>query len=170
MGYVLVLGGARAGKSAYAHRLALDSALRVFFIATAGAEDDEMEERIARHRSRRPAEWSTVEERIDLGAAIVSTPATSFVIVDCLTLWVSNLLGAGCGADQILAAARAVAQDLAGRRGVVVTNEVGLGIVPANQLARTFRDVLGSANAVFADRAERSVLMVAGRAVALAPP
>jgi adenosyl cobinamide kinase/adenosyl cobinamide phosphate guanylyltransferase len=169
MGYVLVLGGARAGKSAYAQGLALDSGLPVFFIATAAAEDGEMEERIARHRSTRPAEWSTVEERIDLGAAVAATPAASFVIVDCLTLWVSNLLGAGRTADQIVSAARAVAHDLAARRGAVVSNEVGLGIVPANKLARTFRDVLGSVNAVFADGAERSVLMVAGRVVALGP-
>lgn len=170
MGYVLVLGGARAGKSAYAQRLALESGLPVSFIATASAEDDEMQERIARHRSRRPAAWSTVEERIDLGAALASTATASFVIVDCLTLWVTNLLGAGRGPDQVLSAAGAVAQDLARRRGVVVSNEVGLGIVPANELARAFRDVLGSVNAVFADCAERSVLMVAGRVVALEPP
>jgi len=110
----------------------------------------------------RPPEWSTVEAPLELGAAVAATPPDQFVVVDCLTLWVSNLLGEGMPADEIFARAETAAGKLAARRGVVVSNEVGLGIVPANELAREFRDVLGSVNAAFARCAERSLLMVAG--------
>ncbi|TMD16049.1 MAG: bifunctional adenosylcobinamide kinase/adenosylcobinamide-phosphate guanylyltransferase [Chloroflexi bacterium] len=167
MGFVLILGGARSGKSGLADRLGRESGGPVRFIATATPEDPEMEDRIRRHRDTRPPHWSTVEEPVDLQAAIRAGPVSDFVIVDCLTLWVSNLLGAGRGQDEIRAMAGEAALELALHRGVVVTNEVGLGIVPANELARTFRDLLGAVNALFADRAERSVLMVAGRALEL---
>jgi adenosyl cobinamide kinase/adenosyl cobinamide phosphate guanylyltransferase len=169
MGFVLILGGARSGKSRLADGLGRESRGPVTLIATATAEDGEMAERIRRHRDARAAEWSTVEVPLELRAAVRAAPDNDFIIVDCLTLWVSNLLGAGRGREAIQAAAADAARDLAMRRGAVVTNEVGLGIVPANQLARTFRDVLGAVNAAFADCAERSVLMVAGRAVELKP-
>jgi adenosyl cobinamide kinase/adenosyl cobinamide phosphate guanylyltransferase len=169
MGFVLVLGGARAGKSAYAQRLAASSGAAVVMVATATAEDPEMEERIERHRRSRPPGWRTLEEPIELEPAVRAIPGDSFVIVDCLTLWVSNLLGAGRPAAEVCELAEAAARELATRRGTVVSNEVGLGIVPANPLARTFRDVLGSVNATFAECAERSVLMVAGRALELGP-
>jgi adenosyl cobinamide kinase/adenosyl cobinamide phosphate guanylyltransferase len=167
MGYVLVLGGARSGKSDMAHGLGLDSGRHVTFVATATAGDEEMSARIARHRASRPAEWSTVEAPLDIGAAIHGAPEGDFVILDCLTLWVSNMLGAGRTADQILTLAAGAAAGMARRDGVVVTNEVGLGIVPANELARIFRDVLGAINVTFAECSERSVLMVAGRALEL---
>ncbi len=167
MGYVLVLGGARSGKSRLADHLGREAGAHVTFIATATADDSEMAVRIARHRGSRPADWSTVEAPLELHAAISSVPATDFVIVDCLTLWVSNLMGAGQSADEIRAMAADVARTLAHRRGVVVTNEVGLGIVPANELARAYRDLLGAVNVTFADCAERSLLMVAGRALEL---
>ncbi|HSS60493.1 MAG TPA: bifunctional adenosylcobinamide kinase/adenosylcobinamide-phosphate guanylyltransferase [Candidatus Limnocylindrales bacterium] len=167
MGFVFVVGGARSGKSDRAQRLAIESTLPVTFIATGTAGDAEMEERIRRHRSARPHDWSTIEEPIDLQAAIEATSPIHFLIVDCLTLWVSNLLGAGWRPDEIEAAARSAAAALAGRTGVVVSNEVGLGIVPANELGRTFRDVLGAVNAHFSACADRSVLMVAGRAIEL---
>jgi adenosylcobyric acid synthase len=169
MGFVLVLGGARSGKSDLANRLGRDSGGPVTFIATATAGDIEMDERIRRHRDLRPPEWSTVEEAIDLQAAIEAASAGDFVIVDCVTLWVSNLLGAGRNSDEIRGLARTAAHELGRRRGAVVTNEVGLGIVPANELARAFRDVLGAVNTVFAESAERSVFMVAGRALELKP-
>ncbi len=89
------------------------------------------------------------------------------MVVDCLTLWVSNLLGAGVAADEILGRAERLAGELATRSGVVVSNEVGLGIVPGNELSRTFRDALGGVNAALARCAERSVLMVAGRTLEL---
>jgi adenosyl cobinamide kinase/adenosyl cobinamide phosphate guanylyltransferase len=170
MGFVLVLGGARAGKSDFAQRLASASGLPVTLIATAAALDSEMAERIERHRALRPPEWSTVEEQLDLSGAMTAAGDPSFLIVDCLTLWVSNLLHAGRGSEEIGLLARAAAQQLAARRGAVVSNEVGLGIVPANELARNFRDTLGRVNTVFADCAARSVLMVAGRVVELGAP
>ena len=167
MGFVLLLGGARSGKSDRATRLALESGMPVRFIATATPDDEEMTERISRHRSARPAEWSTVEAALELLAAIEATRRDEFVVVDCLTLWISNMLGAGVTAEEILTRAERAAGELAARHGVVVTNEVGLGIVPANTLARTFRDVLGGVNAAFARCADRSVLMVAGRTLEL---
>jgi adenosyl cobinamide kinase/adenosyl cobinamide phosphate guanylyltransferase len=167
MGFVLILGGARSGKSDLAHRFGVDSAMPVTFIATATGEDGEMDERIQRHRNARPPRWSTVEEPLELQAAIDAAPDGDFVIVDCLTLWVSNLLGKGREPDAIRALAASAARELAHRRGAVVTNEVGLGIVPANDLARTFRDVLGAVNTIFAECAERSLLMVAGRTLEL---
>jgi adenosyl cobinamide kinase/adenosyl cobinamide phosphate guanylyltransferase len=167
MGFTLILGGARSGKSDRALRMAVESGLPVTFIATASAGDSEMDERIRRHRASRPLDWTTVEEPIDIVSAAGGAPAADFVIVDCLTLWVSNLLGAGWTAEQVQTAARQAADALASRRGAVVTNEVGLGIVPANELARRFRDVLGDVNTAFARCADRSVLMVAGRALEL---
>jgi adenosyl cobinamide kinase/adenosyl cobinamide phosphate guanylyltransferase len=167
MPFVLLLGGARSGKSAMAERLAVDSGVPVSFIATAEPGDDEMAARIERHRSQRPAGWRTIEAPLDLLAAIRSTSRSDFLIVDCLTLWVSNLLENGQDATEINAAAERVAQELSRRQGVVVTNEVGLGIVPANELARAFRDVLGTVNSRFAGSAGRAILMVAGRALEL---
>jgi adenosyl cobinamide kinase/adenosyl cobinamide phosphate guanylyltransferase len=169
MGFVLILGGARSGKSRLAVRLGLESGGPVTFIATATPEDGEMAERIRLHRQSRPDGWSTVEEPLELRSAIRAVGTDDFVIVDCLTLWVSNLLGAGLGGEAIHTAAAEAAAELVQRRGVVVTNEVGLGIVPANALARGFRDVLGDVNTIFADCSESSVLAVAGRALELKP-
>ena len=109
-----------------------------------------------------------MEAPLELRDAIAARPADDFLIVDCLTLWVSNLLGASRLPDDIRDSCDAAAEEMATRDGVVVTNEVGLGIVPANPLARTFRDTLGRVNAAFAMRAERSLLMVAGRSLELA--
>lgn len=163
MGFVLILGGARSGKSDRAQRLGLESGRPVTFVATATVGDEEMAERIGRHRAARPSAWATVEAPLQLFDAVRAAPFDDFVIVDCLTLWVSNLLESGQGRDDVVRQADCVAAELAGRHGAVVSNEVGLGIVPASPLARTFRDVLGSVNARFATHAERSVLMVAGR-------
>ena len=167
MGFVLLLGGARSGKSALAARLALESKLPVTVIATATAGDEEMAGRIQRHRGSRPSAWKTVEEPIDLLGAIRASAAGDFLVVDCLTLWVTNLMGAGsepAGFGQLV---DPIVGELSGRRGVVVTNEVGMGIVPVNELARQFRDALAFVNTRFAERAERAVLMVAGRALEL---
>ena len=170
MGYVLLLGGARSGKSALACRLAAESGRDVTVIATATAGDAEMTARIERHRASRPAQWRTVEEPIELGAAVATSDSKSYVLVDCLTLWVANLLGDGVSAAEIVERAGSVAAALAERDAVVVTNEVGLGIVPANELARTYRDTLGAVNAEFAAGAQRALLMVAGRALELVAP
>lgn len=167
MPFVLVLGGARSGKSAMAERLAVESGDPVIFIATGEARDEEMEARIRRHREDRPPSWQTVEAPVDLLAAIASRSRGEFLVVDCLTLWVSNLLEKGMDSGDINVVAAAVAKELSRRRGAVVSNEVGLGIVPANELGRAFRDALGSVNVLFADAAERAVLMVAGRVLEL---
>ena len=170
MGFVLLLGGARSGKSDLACRLAAESGRDVTVIATATAGDPEMAARIDRHRGSRPAHWHTIEEPLDVAAAVTSCAVTRLLVVDCLTLWVSNLLGAGCSADGVIERAVSLAGELVGRSGVVVSNEVGLGIVPANEMTRAYRDTLGIVNAEFAARAERAVLMVAGRALELVPP
>jgi adenosylcobinamide kinase / adenosylcobinamide-phosphate guanylyltransferase len=170
MPYTLVTGGARAGKSAVAQRMALASGLAVSVVATAEPRDDEMAARIARHRVERPPEWTTVEAPLDVEGALRSIPADRFVLLDCLTLWVSNLIEAGRTSDEIRSSGSEVAAELLRRRGVVVTNEVGLGVVPANELARRYVEDLGAVNACFAASAERALLMVAGRTLELDAP
>jgi adenosylcobinamide kinase / adenosylcobinamide-phosphate guanylyltransferase len=167
VGFLLVLGGARSGKSDHAARVAAESGMPVTFIATATSGDAEMTDRISRHRAGRPGDWETIEEPLDLDAAVTAVSADRFVVVDCLTLWVSNLLGAGVPAAEIPGRAGQLANRLVTVQGVVVSNEVGLGIVPTNELARTFRDLLGAVNAAFARCAERSVFMVAGKTLEL---
>jgi len=166
---VLLLGGARSGKSDTAVRLAAGAGAPVTFIATAEAGDAEMAERIERHRAQRPTAWTIVEAPLDLASAVTSAPRADYLVVDCLTLWVSNLLGHGRAGSDVLAEARRVAEVLRDHPSVVVSNEVGLGIVPANELARLFGDTLGSVNAIFASAASRTLFMVAGRALPLAP-
>jgi adenosyl cobinamide kinase/adenosyl cobinamide phosphate guanylyltransferase len=171
MPFVLLLGGARSGKSALAVRIASRSAAPVAMIATAEAGDPEMADRIARHRAQRPQSWTTVEEPTALVEAVGSAPVGQFLIVDCLTLWVSNRMARGDDDGSISGSARAAAEVLAGRRpgAVVVSNEVGLGIVPENALARRFRDTLGVVNTTFAAAADRSLLLAAGRILELRP-
>jgi adenosyl cobinamide kinase/adenosyl cobinamide phosphate guanylyltransferase len=168
MALVLLLGGARSGKSAMAVRLGSDSQAPVTFIATASSGDEEMAERIRRHRESRAADWKTVEAPTDLLGPVRATAGGDFIVIDCLTLWVANLLAKGASAAEIESSAAEVLGALRARDCVVVTNEVGLGIVPVNELARRFRDVLGDVNARFAAAADRAVLMVAGRALDLA--
>lgn len=171
MGMTLLTGPVASGKSRLAADLATRWAGPVTVVATAEALDEEMRERIERHRVERPDGWEVREEPLDLARAIGDLPAEAFAIVDCLTLWVSNALGAGEPADLIIDHATRVADASAARSAptVVVTNEVGWGIVPANDLARAYRDLLGGVNRVFADRADRACMVVAGRAVALQP-
>jgi adenosyl cobinamide kinase/adenosyl cobinamide phosphate guanylyltransferase len=163
---VVLLGGARSGKSALAVRLAGQQAT---FVATGAAEDEEMAERIRRHRAERPAGWTTIEEPIALGAALDSVASEEALVVDCLSLWVSNLLAAGWEDAAVEEEAAAAAQQAAARTGstIVVSNEVGLGIVPANPLARRYRDLLGLVNRAFVAEADRALLVVAGRGIEL---
>jgi adenosylcobinamide kinase / adenosylcobinamide-phosphate guanylyltransferase len=172
MPFTLLLGGARSGKSDLAVRTAASSARSVVVVVTAEPRDEEMTERIRRHRMARPADWITVEAPLDLGPAISGARADAFLVLDCLTLWVSNAIESGADDDRIEADARETAVRLRDRAGpaVVITNEVGLGIVPVNPLARRYRDVLGRVNVVFADAASASYLVVAGRALALGEP
>jgi adenosylcobinamide kinase / adenosylcobinamide-phosphate guanylyltransferase len=162
----LITGGARSGKSAHALTLAQQApGGRRFFIATAEALDDEMRERIAHHRATRSGDFATIEEPTALAAALAQLAGRAdIVVVDCLTLWVSNLLMAGRDDEEILAAARGLAAAAAGTpfACIVVTDEVGAGIVPENAMARRFRDLLGWTNQALAQTAERVVLMVAG--------
>jgi adenosyl cobinamide kinase/adenosyl cobinamide phosphate guanylyltransferase len=171
MPFVLLLGGARGGKSALAQEIALRKGGPVTAIATAQPRDAEMAARIARHQAQRPAAWVTLEEPLDLLGAVGTAPESHFLLVDCLTLWVSNLVEAEIGPEEILARAAEVATALSSRAAgaVVVSNEVGLGIVPANELARSFRDTVGSVNAAFAACADRAALLVAGRVHELKP-
>ncbi len=171
MGLTLLLGGARSGKSTLAVRLA-DAARRpVVFVATATAGDEEMAERIRLHRASRPEAWTTIEEPVELRRALGDAPADAAVVVDCLSLWVANLLGEGWTAAQVEAEAAEVAA-LAASRGetIAVSNEVGLGIVPATPLGRSYRDVLGRVNTAWAAAAERAELVVAGRILPLERP
>jgi len=169
MGITLLVGGARSGKSARALRLALDWEGQVVFVATAEGRDAEMAARIARHRLERPASWRTVEAPLELARAFDSIPARAFVILDCLTLWVANALEAGWSDEDVERAAAAVATIAAEREqpSVVVTNEVGLGLVPQTELGRAYRDLLGRVNAVFAAEAEQAYFMIAGRTLEL---
>ena len=159
---VLVLGGARSGKSRYAEsRIAGISARRVY-LATAEARDEEMAQRIAEHRRRRGDAWQTVEEPLELASALASAGgAHTAILVDCLTLWLANLIEAGrdpqAETDRLLAALPGV-----GATVIMVSNEVGLGIVPDNAEARRFRDAAGRMHQSIAARADEVVLVVAG--------
>jgi adenosylcobinamide kinase/adenosylcobinamide-phosphate guanylyltransferase len=164
----LVTGGARSGKSRHALALA-DGYARKAFIATAEACDEEMRERIARHRAARGTSFRTIEEPVDLSGAIRSLAGSADVaVVDCLTVWLGNLFGRRRADEwpfpevvQALAAFERPPCDL-----VVVTNEVGMGIVPANELARRYRDCAGELNQQVAHLACRVVFMVCGMPVA----
>lgn len=169
MPLVVLLGGARSGKSRLAVELAGAAAGRPAFLATAEARDDEMRARIASHRGERGEGWDTLEEPLELAAAIASVPGRQTLVVDCLSLWVANLLERGDSPEGVLAAARAAAGGAAARAGltVVVSNEVGLGIVPATPLGRAYRDLLGSVNRAWVDAAADAAFVVAGRALPL---
>ncbi len=157
----LVLGGARSGKSAYAETL-VEGMGPGIYLATAEAGDGEMTERIRRHRQRRGARWTTVEEPLDLADALgrYSAPGCA-VLVDCLTLWLSNVMAAD---RDVAAETGALAQCLSRLPGpvVLVSNEVGLGIVPATKLGRVFRDHAGTLNQTIARIAPRVVFVAAG--------
>jgi adenosylcobinamide kinase/adenosylcobinamide-phosphate guanylyltransferase len=139
----------------------------VGLIVTAQAHDDEMAERIAHHRETRPDDWTVVEEPLDLNRAMEAFEPPRPLMIDCLTLWVSNLMGEGVENQRIEDLAIGAADAAAARSGVtvVVSNEVGAGIVPANALARRYRDVLGLVNTRWAERSDRVLLMVAGGVV-----
>jgi adenosylcobinamide kinase/adenosylcobinamide-phosphate guanylyltransferase len=156
----LVLGGARSGKSRYAERLITVLPPPWTYVATAEAGDEEMAARIKAHRERRDACWRTIEAPRDLTSALAAR-ATTPVLVDCLTLWLSNLMLADA---DIEAEIGKLERALAGAKGpvVLVTNEVGSGIVPENPLGRRFRDWQGILNRCIAARADLVVLMVAG--------
>ena len=168
MPFTFLVGGARSGKSSLAVQLGERAQTSVIFIATATAGDDEMEQRIAEHQGTRPSTWSTIEEPRDLRGAIAASEPAAYLILDCLTLWVNNVYGESPD-DVILSEAENAARRMAERRGggVVVSNEVGLGIVPDHPDARRYRDLLGRVNAVFASHASEAFFLVAGRVLPL---
>ena len=167
----LLIGGARAGKSALSVRLADETGLPVTFIATAEALDDEMTARIARHRADRSDAWRTIEEPLDLEGALAQANGDGAVIVDCLTLWVTNHMLRGEDDERVAALAERTARRAAARRGAtyVVTNDVGSGVVPGSELGRRFRDLLGWVNSIWAGAADDAFLVVAGRTLRLEP-
>jgi adenosylcobinamide kinase/adenosylcobinamide-phosphate guanylyltransferase len=156
-----LLGGARSGKSTHAEKLATALPAPWIYIATAQAYDEEMTERIALHRSRRAEGWSTVDAPLDLAAALRAVPDERPVLVDCLTLWLSNHMLAEHDLDALSSELTDV---LSAPRGpwFVVSNEVGLSIVPDNPLGRRFRDAQGRLNQRVAAAADRVLFMVAG--------
>ncbi|MBX7200092.1 MAG: bifunctional adenosylcobinamide kinase/adenosylcobinamide-phosphate guanylyltransferase [Rhodospirillaceae bacterium] len=161
MGFTLILGGARSGKSTFAQKEAEAAGGSLVMIATAEAMDREMSERIARHRAERGPAWRTVEAPIDLAHAIVGLKDSDSAVVDCLTLWVSNLLmrGMNVGAETggLIAALEACPARL-----WLISNETGMGIVPENALARSFRDEAGRLHQRLAAKAAQVKLIVAG--------
>lgn len=172
MGLTVLLGGARSGKSTLAASIAGAADAPIFFIATAEARDEEMAARIEIHRRERPGSWTTIEEPLDLVGALARVPRDAVVIVDCLTLWVSNLLEQGTRDDEVIETADGAALVAAQRSGrtIAITNEVGSGIVPINPLARRYRDVLGIVNARWSAHAASAFLVVAGRLLPLSDP
>lgn len=171
MPITVLTGPVASGKSRLASRIAATWSGPVVVVATAEARDDEMRERIERHREERPGDWTVREVPVDLAGAIDGADPEAFVIVDCLTLWTSNLLGAGVSERDIVDRAGIAARKAAARSApvAVVTNEVGWGIVPVNDMARSYRDLLGRVNASFVDVADQALLVVAGRALTLRP-
>lgn len=179
---LLILGGARSGKSSFAEQLALTSGQMVAFIATATASDEDMRIRIAHHRSSRPANWTTIEEPLDLvGAVKQAAEVADVVLLDCMTLWLSNFFWRDGEVnfdenpaistqfnDETLAEVERLLTTLTSLEGkivIIVSNEIGLGIVPEYAVSRAYRDILGRVNQRLAHQAERVYLMIAGLAV-----
>lgn len=162
----LVLGGARSGKSVYAEKILKNSQKPKVYIATGEARDVEMFERISLHQERRGDDWQTIEAPLDVCRALEQVPVDSIVLMDCVTLWVSNLMAAerNVEAEVLDFCERLTVQK---SDVVIVSNEVGLGIVPDNALARRFRDEAGRANQLIADACEKVVFIAAGQALVM---
>jgi adenosylcobinamide kinase / adenosylcobinamide-phosphate guanylyltransferase len=165
---ILITGGARSGKSLLAERLTLAMGTPAVYIATAEALDEEIADRIARHRDRRGPEWTTLAEPRDLVGALGRSEGPAPRLVDCITLWLSNLMLAGADLDTEVAALADLIPRLSAPV-VFVTNEVGSGIVPGNALARAYRDAAGTANQRIAAACDELWLCVAGHPLKVKP-
>lgn len=166
-----LVGGARSGKSSLAVELGRRHHGPVVFVATCPPLDDDLTARIARHRERRP-DWPTIEEPVELASAVENADRDALVIVDCLTVWVSNRMLGGDDEPQVTEAAGAFVGALLERNGpaVVVSNEVGSGVHPEGELGRRYRDLLGRVNQIVAFAADSTLLVVAGRVLRLEDP
>lgn len=162
---IFITGGARSGKSRLAERLAEGYGAPLCYIATGEARDGEMAERIARHRQRRGPAWQTVEEPRQLVDAIREMDGRCrAILVDCITLWITNLLFQHDAVDPVLAEVRTLAELLPKLQTplILVSNEVGMGIVPENALARSFRDLAGHTNQILAEAADEAFVTISG--------
>jgi len=167
---IFLTGGARSGKSLLAMTLAKASQKPVRYIATATASDEEMEQRIAVHRKNRPGDWTVIEAPIELGEAVSGAQRDECLILDCVTLWISNLMP-DHDDDHIALRVDDVVEALTGRHAtVVVSNEVGSGLVPMDPVGRRFRDLQGSANEKVATAANSSYLVIACKTLELGVP
>jgi adenosyl cobinamide kinase/adenosyl cobinamide phosphate guanylyltransferase len=172
-GLTLLLGGARSGKSELAVQLATSSGGDVTFVATAEPDgDDDLAARIARHREDRPTTWTIVEAPCTLADAVRNADPSHLVLIDCVSVWVSNLMRDGLDERGAIPLADDLADALLARvpPTIVVTNEVGMGVHPSTALGRVYRDVLGRVNSRLSQRATRVCLVVAGRVLSLSPP
>ncbi len=169
MPLTVLLGGARSGKSSLAVARARALGAPVVFVATAEALDAEMEERVARHRAERDAAWTTVEAPLHPDRALAEVPAGACAVLDCLSLWVANLVQRDVPEEEIVRRSRQAAASAAARSGltIAVSNEVGMGVVPEFELGRRYRDALGRVNATWASEAQEALLVVAGRTLNL---
>jgi adenosyl cobinamide kinase/adenosyl cobinamide phosphate guanylyltransferase len=170
--FLLLTGGARSGKSSTAVAAARRLGAPVTFVATAVAGDVDMALRIATHKAQRPVGWTTIEESLDLVGALDRIDGDATAILDCITFWIFNRTETGEDDRAVLAATDELVARIGSRSGttITVTNEVGSGVVPAIASGVRFRDLLGAANARLAEAADRTLLMVAGRATELRPP
>ncbi len=162
---ILVTGGVRSGKSAYAQKIAESSGAKVFYVATAEALDGEMKKRIKSHRRSRARTWVTIEEPVHLAKAINAIPSgKKTIILDCLTLFISNLILKGLSDKAVCSEVKSILKALKRKSEavIIVTNEVGSGIVPDSKLGRRFRDLQGRVNQIAAKEADKVCLLVSG--------
>ncbi|MDC9823166.1 bifunctional adenosylcobinamide kinase/adenosylcobinamide-phosphate guanylyltransferase [Devosia sp. ZB163] len=173
MGHVLVLGGARSGKTGLSERIAMRAGKRPAYLATAEALDDEMAERVRLHRQQRGPGFATIEEPLQLSAALLTAARQhDAILVDCLTLWITNMIVANRNVAGAVDELIATLGQITDSKVILVSNEVGLGIVPDNAMARMFRDLAGSAHQRIAEICDDVYFVVAGLPMVLkgSPP
>lgn len=160
---IFIIGGARSGKSSFALEVAKKEGGKVAFIATCEPKDKEMKKRIALHKAARPKSWTTFEVPCDMDPLLKNfDPSFKTILIDCLTLWVSNLVLKNTAQEAIETKALKMLACLKKTNAIIVSNEVGLGIVPDNELARLFRDIAGRINQIVARQADEVYFMISG--------